>query len=339
MDNRKANEHLVTDRQMLERVARAYYELGLRQEKIAQRLDLSRVSVSRLLQRARTTGLVQVRIMALLDDYRDRSTERRLRAMYGLADAVALLDPLSDSSTLESLMAQYLDDILPLKGIVTVGGGRTVGRVGDVFATWNPRPHIEWVPMIGLSRSRDDDGPSPSMGQRWAGAGGRWRELAAPYVTHHEQVALMLAQEPDAAEILQEVRRADAAIVGIGTRAHALQRARAWKHHELVAILKQSNAVGDILFRFLDAEGRPCVPDSDRYVLGATLDDLLQIPQRIALAYGTEKSAAIHAALRGGYVNILVTTATTAHEILRHGGTPHTCEPSFTPQKGESHGH
>jgi DNA-binding transcriptional regulator LsrR (DeoR family) len=44
--------------------------------------------------------------------------------------------------------------------------------------------------------------------------------------------------------------------------------------------------------------------------------DLRKIPEVIALAYGPEKASATHAAIRGGYVNGLVTHTSMAKAML-----------------------
>ncbi len=60
-------------------------------------------------------------------------------------------------------------------------------------------------------------------------------------------------------------------------------------------------------------------PLDDR-TIGITLDMLQNIDTRIAVAGGFDKVPAILAALRGGYVNILITDAATGRGILNADG-------------------
>lgn len=41
----------------------------------------------------------------------------------------------------------------------------------------------------------------------------------------------------------------------------------------------------------------------------------MKIPNRVAIAFGSEKTAAIHAAMNGGIVNIMITDEETAREL------------------------
>ena len=81
--------------------------------------------------------------------------------------------------------------------------------------------------------------------------------------------------------------------------------------------LLAAGAVGDICLRFFDAEGRPVRTSVDRRIMGIAPDALRAVPRRLAVAGGTEKHAAIEAALRGGWVTVLVTDLETATYLLR----------------------
>ena len=54
---------------------------------------------------------------------------------------------------------------------------------------------------------------------------------------------------------------------------------------------------------------------SERLV-GVNAEHLRAVPEVIAIAYGTEKAAAVRAGLRGGLVTSLVTHAAMASELL-----------------------
>jgi DNA-binding transcriptional regulator LsrR (DeoR family) len=56
--------------------------------------------------------------------------------------------------------------------------------------------------------------------------------------------------------------------------------------------------------------------DLDDRVVGIDPDTLRKIPRRIGIAGGDGKHAAIRAAVRGGWVNVLLTDAQTAASLL-----------------------
>jgi DNA-binding transcriptional regulator LsrR (DeoR family) len=55
-------------------------------------------------------------------------------------------------------------------------------------------------------------------------------------------------------------------------------------------------------------------------VLAVDLDDLRRIPTVVGVAAGAEKTAAVHAALRGGFLGGLIIDACLAHSVLSAEG-------------------
>ncbi|WP_448595371.1 sugar-binding domain-containing protein [Thermoflexus hugenholtzii] len=113
-------------------------------------------------------------------------------------------------------------------------------------------------------------------------------------------------------------RKVHVALIGIGSiepRLSSLRRAGYLTEAELEA-LRAAGAVGDVLARALDAEGNPLDHPLNRRVIGLELEALRRIPTVIAVAGGVAKAPAIRAALRGGYVDVLVTDAEAAVAVL-----------------------
>src|SRR5579875_1893482 len=73
---------------LMARVARLYYDDGLRQTEIGQRLNLSQTRVSRLLKRALDTGLVRVTVLPVPGLESD--VEQQLQDRYGLRTAIVV---------------------------------------------------------------------------------------------------------------------------------------------------------------------------------------------------------------------------------------------------------
>ena len=83
------------DRQdLLAQVAVWYYEEGLDQAAIAERINKSRSMVSRLLDQARASGLVEVKVHYPLRT--DAELARQMCAEFGLASAQVLAEPPDD---------------------------------------------------------------------------------------------------------------------------------------------------------------------------------------------------------------------------------------------------
>ena len=74
--------------------------------------------------------------------------------------------------------------------------------------------------------------------------------------------------------------------------------------------------------RFIDADGNAVVSGLDELVIGVTLDQLKSAKRRVGVAGGNSKYEAVRAAVRGGWVNTLVTDIVTAERLLAEAATP-----------------
>ena len=85
--------------------------------------------------------------------------------------------------------------------------------------------------------------------------------------------------------------------------------------------VQSAGAIGVIMGLFIDENGQEVLsPVHDRQI-GASLGTLKAIPQRICVAGGLQKTEAIRAALKGGFVTHLVTDETTAESLARKANT------------------
>jgi DNA-binding transcriptional regulator LsrR (DeoR family) len=80
--------------------------------------------------------------------------------------------------------------------------------------------------------------------------------------------------------------------------------------------LYSSGATGDINLRFFDLNGNPMSSDLDDRTIGLTLKEISRIDQVVGIAGGEAKVQAIHSALIGKLINVLVTDHRTAQEII-----------------------
>jgi DNA-binding transcriptional regulator LsrR (DeoR family) len=79
--------------------------------------------------------------------------------------------------------------------------------------------------------------------------------------------------------------------------------------------LQRAGAAGDVCGLHFDRQGRDVGEEFRARSLNICKEDLFRIPVRIGVAGGPGKVEPILGALRGGYVNVLVTDATTARQV------------------------
>jgi DNA-binding transcriptional regulator LsrR (DeoR family) len=82
------------------------------------------------------------------------------------------------------------------------------------------------------------------------------------------------------------------------------------------ALLRKRGAVGDVCLRFFDVEGAFVHSPLDERVIGIDVDTLRAVPRVVGVAGGTRKHRAIRGALRGKWLNVLITDVRTARFLV-----------------------
>jgi deoxyribonucleoside regulator len=81
---------------------------------------------------------------------------------------------------------------------------------------------------------------------------------------------------------------------------------------------RQRGTVGDCCSHFLNEQGGLFDEELDKRVVGAPLDTIKKIPNKLMVVCGREKTEIITAALKGGLVDSLYIDVPTAEEIVRN---------------------
>jgi DNA-binding transcriptional regulator LsrR (DeoR family) len=80
--------------------------------------------------------------------------------------------------------------------------------------------------------------------------------------------------------------------------------------------LRRKGAVGDVCLRFFDSAGEPIRSELEERVIGVTLEQLRMVKRTIGIAGARRKYEAILGALRGRWVNVLITDRETAERLV-----------------------
>lgn len=313
-----SDESTSGDRELLARLAYRYYIDELTQAEIGREFTLSRPKVQRLLDRARRSGIVEIRIAQPPGLHLE--IEAGLRSAFGLADAIvtaAHMDPQSQREAVARSAAQYLERRLLPGGVVAVGMGRNTGQVAAVFRPAR-RLDCTFVSAMGGSPSMDaPTNPNEICRALANGCGGRAESLYAPaYVASHV-MRDQLRQQDAVSHTLQIAAGAAVALVGIGGADDDCTTIRSGCCTlEEMARLRANGAVGDILANYFDLSGRVISSDLYGRLIGLTLAELRDIETVVAVVSEREKAAAVLGALRTGVVDVLVVDETNAVEVL-----------------------
>lgn len=306
--------------EFLGQVAAWYYEDELDQSEIARRIGKSRSMVSRLLAEARERGLVQIQVRFPLRT--DGELEDRLCERFGLSQASVLAGRLDHEAMLRRtgrLGARLLQSRLRSEIDVVIGWGAALHSLVRAM----PDIRLDGVMVLQVMGSVGDGDPKvdgADLARTLAGKlNGDFRFLAAPVIVDREEAAASLLADRTIANTLNLAQTADLAITGIGTIDSGLSGlVRAgFFGPEAIAHLRSLGVVGDLLGFLMDHDGRILDIPENRRVVALHPEELAGIDTVIGVAGGVAKAAAILAALRGGYLDVLVTDVAAAESVLR----------------------
>jgi dihydroxyacetone kinase-like protein len=298
-----------------------YYQEGMTQSDIAQTMGVSRATVIAYLNEARERGIVNISIepgrLASL------SLARSLKSHFNLRDCFVIPNGADDRSLGDRLGvagALALRKLLRSGDTLAVTGGRTVMAVGTNLQIAGLQD-VTVVQAIGGAIAKNPSSPALCASTIAAAVNATCVSLSAPAVASTAAARAIIAAEPLVAEQLEILLRANKALFGIASlRLNAsLYSDGVFDGADLQRYI-DGDAVGVLAARFIDAWGRPVAGTLDDRVIGLSLDDLLRVDLRICVAGGFDKVSAILAALRRGYLNVLVTDAATARGVLRADG-------------------
>lgn len=308
----------------LVRTARLYYQEGLSQAQVADRLGTSRSNVSRMLTAALEQGIVEIRIHDLSG--RRHELEDRLRSTFGLREArVAAVGQVATATdAVGSVAAQLLLEVLDDASTIAFSWGHTLQAVAwalEADRTYDAR----FCQVAGGLSSLSNEVSGQELVREFAArTGGTYELIHAPVALETSDAALALMSEPSIVGALQVAAEADAVFVGLGAPAHGssasllqsmgldpLEEKAFWEAHP----------VGDLAARYYDIDGQPVPVGYEDRVIALGLDAIAAIPLTVGVAAGRIKTRAVLGALRGGYLDGLVCDEDLAMAVLAEAGT------------------
>lgn len=307
---------------VLTQVARLYYLEGLTQQEIANEMGFSRSTVSRLLEKARRDGFVEIRVVNPYE--RVENPALALQKLFNLKACIVVPTGVSERTTRRAIglaAAGLLDQILTGGDVVGISWGSTLYELASNLRDVAPRP-IQVVPLLGGMGQLPRQFQVNELADMIARAfGGTAYALHAPALVGSAEVKKALISDPSLSREIDLWSRLTVAVVGIGPpiSMSPMLSTNYFGDSDVLALLRQG-AVGDVCARFFDEHGRPCrVPVNER-IIAIDLERLQRIPTVVGVAGGSQKVLGILGALRGRWINILVTDVGTAEEIMRRAG-------------------
>ena len=304
------NEFSYEDK-LLTKVAWYYYIEGYTQQEIGEYLSIPRLRVNRLLDKARKAGIIQFSVRE--GDSKRMIVERELITQFGLKDAFVVPSPLNEQDIYESVAqaaAMYIHERLEKTGYINMGYGDTSSRILNHLANICEFP----VNVVSLTGGVNYYLPNT----RSSIFNAKLYLTPAPLLMASEDIVKAMEQEPSVKQIRHMATLAQMSIVGIGgVDSNATLLTNGTLNHSDVLLLSMQGAVGDMLCHFIDKDGNVIQSSLERRLMSTPLEQLKEMNNSIGVAGGSTKSEAILAALKGNYLDVLITDETTATNVLR----------------------
>jgi DNA-binding transcriptional regulator LsrR (DeoR family) len=306
------------------KAAKYYYNENLTQQEIADRLYLSRPTVSKMLKEAKEEGIVQFKIVDIKNKCHMFELEEKLMNKFNLKNVIVAeyddnYDNLKDK--IGKAAASYFEDAVKSKMKIGISWGTTLKAMVQNLDFNSNVKDLEIVSMVGGSRNLLTDIQANILVEnilnKYSGTG---YFLYAPAVVDNEAIGENLKNNQETKEILQKAREVDIAFVGIGPEIEkSTLKKTGYFTEEEIKKLKEHHSVGDVCWRFFDKNGNAAIEEMDKRTIGISLEALKKMETVVGVAGGKEKIDSILASLKGGFLDVLITDENTARKVLDKG--------------------
>lgn len=311
------DESVKTD--ILLKIAKLYFEDGLSQAEIAKIVGFSRPYVSKLIVEARNRGIVTIKVHETVDT--ETPLEKKIRTKFNLIRVFAIHSKLAESNQYKIAhhAANYIPSLLRNGDIIAVDTGNTLYRCAKCMENQVDLENITVVQSGGCFTNLS----YPTYGQRIPflmaqALNGVGYFYPVPAIVDSPETKRLLFSEPSIQYVRQLQQKASVALftvdsLSMGSSSNVVNSD--YLSQDEMETLVENGVVGSIFNHFIKDDGSLYSADLDSNVLSLSLDELLKKKYRICLAQGRSKYKSVFAALRGGYVNILIVDDDTAKAI------------------------
>lgn len=312
------------ERRQIVKVANLYYFDGQTQAQIASKMGVSRPVISKLLNKAREMGIVEIYIKD--ENAHTVELEQQLEKAYGLKEALVV--PAANLGTdmikhaIGKAAASYVSkNIKDIKSL-GISWGSTLSKFVQEYP-YEQHRDLQIVPLVGGMGQKFVNIHSNLLAYQLAQKMNSYCSyLYAPAMVESLELKERLIQSEDIATVLEEGRNVEMAVVGLGNPFEGSTMVEMnYLTVEDLESLKSAGAAGDIGSRFYDADGNQIKHPLNDLVIGLDLEEFKNIPQVVGIVEGAHKVESLRAALKGGYLDVLIIDDVTA-DLLLHPKKP-----------------
>lgn len=307
--------------QLRVRAAWLYYVEGLTQADVAKRLGVNRIMVTRLLADARSRGEVVIRINS--DIAPIIALQRDLERAFGVDQVIVA--PFSDeggdpTQVIAAAAGAYVSQLMTHRLTVGVGWGQTLHAM-LAHVEGRMLEDVRVVSLLGGIALARRFNPADFAWQFAELFGAEGYLIPAPAIVDSPQTKHALLEHCGLHQILQMAEACDIALMSCGgiesmTTSYRVGHVTEADRKSLI----EAGAVGDVLYNFIDKDGRLVEHPVNQRNISLSLAGLAKVPQRILISGGADKTEALYATLKSLFPTVMITDQMSAQRLLDHLG-------------------
>ena len=305
----------------LSKISRLYYQEGLTQQQIANKLNISRTKVSRYLDRARKENIVQIKVSSPEEDF--SNLEYEIEERFKIKECNIVHSSENGEDILQAMAGginNLLERILKDNSHVGIGWGSSLRSIAN-YINVSGKSAVKVIPMIGGLGKTGTGVHTNSVAKTIAdGLGGISYMIHSPAVLDSREAREMVESDSSTKDIIELADRIDTALVGLSDigPGSTLINTGDFKLEEF-NYLKSLGVVGDVNLIFINENGQHVPSKIDGRIVRVPVEKLRKIRNIIGVAFGKQKIKTILGALNGNIINILFTDEDTAKMIIEQG--------------------
>lgn len=306
---------------LLTKISTMYYLDNLSQQEISDIIDVSRPTVSRALTEAKDKGIVEITIHSPVS--RSYSLEQEIVKKYSLNDAVIVpVFSLYDENILKSLgeaAAYYIYENIKDNTTLGFSMGKTLDQMANSLKNQNINKDINFnaVPIVGGAGYQAPHLHANDICRRIAEIfGGNFFPVYVPAIAENEKKKLDFMKEPAVNKVFKMSLDADMIFVSVGKVDSSTFLKIGSIGQEESDNLMEKGIIGDMGSWFFDENGNFPDIEINRSVVGLNFSKLRQNSKVVLVAGTNHKKEVIKSALKGGWVDTLITDENVCKYLL-----------------------
>lgn len=308
------------------KAAHLYYHKGMRQQEIAEQLEISVSTVSRLLKKAKEQKIVH---FSIDQEYLEcLHLEESLREHCGLREViVAPLPNRGEGMRPEEIKkivglegARYLQRVVTDNDMVGVAYGETVWYVYNYL---NPcqKCNVGFVTMHGTLHHESDKLDGSWLVPRIAKVfGGKYYTINQKGIQNSREDVLRVLKEDRVRTVFEQFPKITVSISGVGMaypEKETILLRGDYLSQQMQQQLEDAGACCDLMLRFLNKNGQECNTPMRSQTVGIPLESYRRIPNKVIVASDERKWVAVLALLRNRLVDTLIIDQNLARNVYR----------------------